>query len=235
MVNQKPETENNSGANSVKNTPVKKVLFLVLLLAVVLTAVNQLIPSSDLNKPINPKTYIELPDRKALPVVTLEQAGKGKVSTATLKGKWHMLLFGYTFCPDVCPVELSTLHKMMGDLRKQLPAEQLPKIVFVSVDPERDSAEMLEKYVKHFDADFIGLTGKQTDLTRLAMPFGISWMKQLNTDTIGKKNNKNYLLSHATTIILVNPDTKVAGLFPAPHTANEMAVAYQKIIQKEAN
>ena len=233
MVNKKTKTEAKSGGDQVKNPFFKKVFFFILLLAVLLTAVSQLLPFSGFNKPISAKTYIALPDRKPLPVVILEQAGKGQVSTATFKGKWHMLLFGYTFCPDVCPVELSTLHHMMDNLRPRLPAEQLPQIVFVSVDPERDTADRLAQYVKHFDADFIGMTGKNTDLTQLGMPFGIAWMKQLNPNS--PATDKNYLVSHATTIILSNPDAKVTGLFPAKHVANEMADAYQTIIQKEGN
>ena len=190
MVNKKTKTEAKSGGDQVKNPFFKKVFFFILLLAVLLTAVSQLLPFSGFNKPISAKTYIALPDRKPLPVVILEQAGKGQVSTATFKGKWHMLLFGYTFCPDVCPVELSTLHHMMDDLRQRLPAEQLPQIVFVSVDPERDTADRLAQYVKHFDADFIGMTGKNTDLTQLGMPFGIAWMKQLNPNS--PATDKNY-------------------------------------------
>ena len=232
-MSEEHETNPDLKNKKIKNPLLTGILFLILVLIVVTTGFKQLSPSIDLNKPISQKTYIALPDRKPLPIVTLEQAEKGEISTKTWQGKWHMLLFGYTFCPDVCPVELSALHKMMEQLRQRLPAKQLPQIVFVSVDPERDSPERMANYVKHFDADFIGMTGKDVDLKMLAMPFGIAWMKERAIKSTTKITDKHYLVSHSTTIVLVNPEAKVTGLFPAPHSANEMAIAYEKIIQKE--
>ena len=90
----------------------------MLVLGVGATVVHQMRQSSDSNAPINNKIFIEFPDRKPLPIVTLEQAGKGEVSTEMMEGRWHMLFFGYTFCPDVCPVELSALHQMTDILRE---------------------------------------------------------------------------------------------------------------------
>ncbi|MCK5901931.1 MAG: SCO family protein [Cocleimonas sp.] len=233
MTNEQHETDPDLKKKPAKNSRVTKILFLMLVLALLITIFKQLKPPTDFNKPISQKTYIGLPDRKPLPAVTLEQAGKGKISTETFQGKWHMLLFGYTFCPDVCPVELSILHKMMDQLRKRLPAEQLPQIVFISVDPERDSPEGIEKYVKHFDSDFIGVTGEDIDLKVLTLPFGISWMKERSTNPEANTADKHYLVSHSTTIVLVNPETNVTGFFPAPHSEHEMTIAYEKIIKKE--
>ncbi len=241
-------TEEKQGLDPVQNNQASKkslltpVIFIVLLLAIAITIVNQVRQASVSNRPISNKTFFEFPDRKPVPVVTLEQAGKGRISTEVMKGKWHLLFFGYTFCPDVCPVELTVLHQMTDILREQLPPEQLPQTLFISIDPERDTPEMMEEYVTYFDPDFIGLTGKKTDLKILTMAFGVSWMKQPNTDTTtiddispGKKKDKqNYLISHTTSIILVNPEMKVAGLFTAPHSAKEMAEVYQQVIQKEA-
>ena len=243
MSANKNEQEPVSELQIQKKSRITQLIFVLLFLLAVVTLVNQIKPSLDTGKTFDSKTYIELPDRKPLPVVALEQAGKGEVSTEIMKGKWHILLFGYTFCPDVCPVELTVLHQMMDILRQQLPAKQLPQTVFISVDPDRDTPEMMAEYVAYFDPDFIGLTGKKIDLKILTMPFGISWMKQKNTEPSGLnsssshsdngKNKKNYLISHTTTIILVNPEMKVAGLFPAPHSAEKMAEVYQQVIQKE--
>lgn len=232
------KTQNShSGANEHKprNTLPTKIIFIVLLLIVLLTLASQIRQSDNSKQAINPNTYIELPDRKPLPEVALEQAGKGVVSTTALTGQWHMLLFGYTFCPDVCPVELSNLHQMMEALRKELPPEELPQVVFVSIDPDRDTPERIEAYVKHFDADFIGMTGKKTDLQALTMPLGISWKKEPTTDATGKTAKENYWVTHSTAIILSNPDARVTGLFSPPHSAKDMAKAYQIAIQTEKN
>lgn len=218
-----------------RNTFTTKIIFIVLLLIVLLTLASQIKQSNNADHAINPKTYIELPDRKPLPQVPLEQAVKGETSTSAFTGKWHMLLFGYTFCPDVCPVELGKLHQMMEALRKELPPEELPQVVFISVDPDRDTPQRMEEYVKHFDSDFIGMTGKTTDLQALTMPLGISWKKEQTTDATGKTANENYLVTHSTAIILSNPDARVTGLFSPPHSAKDMAKAYQIAIQTEKN
>jgi protein SCO1/2 len=99
----------------------------------------------------------------------------------------------------------------------------------LSIDPERDTPEMTAEYMEYFDPEFIGLTGTKIDLQILTMPFGITWMKERNSVSDKITDENNYLISHTTTIILVNPDMKVAGLFPAQHSAGEMAEMYQKI------
>jgi protein SCO1/2 len=233
MTEEKHKADPGKMNQTSKNSLFTKLLFIMLLVAVGATVVQQMRQSPGSSTPINNKTFIELPDRKPLPVVTLTQAGKGEVTTEMMKGRWHLLFFGYTFCPDVCPVELSVLHQMMDILREQIASEQLPQTVFISIDPERDTPEMTAEYVEYFDPEFIGLTGTKTDLQILTMPFGITWMKQRNSISDKKTDENNYLVSHTTTIILVNPDMKVAGLFPAPHSAGEMAEMYQKIIHKE--
>ncbi len=227
----------------LQNARTTQIIFVLLFIAVMLTIIRQIIPSDNSHSSIDPKTYIALPDRKPLPVVILKQAGKGAISTESMKGKWHLLVFGYTFCPDVCPLELTALHQMMDILRTELSPEQLPQIVFISIDPQRDTPEIAAQFAAYFDKGFIGLTGDQSDLKTLTIPYGITWMKQQATDSttvsdndsVKKQpyNNNKYLISHTTTIILVNPEVKVTGLFPAPHLAREMARIYQQVIQKE--
>ena len=233
MTEEKHKADPGKMNQTSKNSLFIKFLFIMLLVAVGTTVVQQMRQSPGSGTPINNQTFIELPDRKPLPLVTLTQAGIGEVTTEMMKGRWHLLFFGYTFCPDVCPVELSVLHQMMDILREQIASEQLPQTVFISIDPERDTPEMTAEYVEYFDPEFIGLTGTNADLQILTMPFGISWMKERNSVSDKKTDEKNYLISHTRTIILVNPDMKVAGLFPAPHSAREMAEMYQKIIHKE--
>ncbi|CAA6809299.1 MAG: Cytochrome oxidase biogenesis protein Sco1/SenC/PrrC, putative copper metallochaperone [uncultured Thiotrichaceae bacterium] len=235
MTNKTQKSHSGTNAHKPKNTLTTKIIFIVLLLIALLTLASQIIPSDNADQAVNPNTYIELPDRKPLPHVTLEQAVKGEISTTALTDKWHMFLFGYTFCPDVCPVELSNLHQMMDALRKELPPEALPQVVFVSIDPDRDTPERMEAYVKHFDADFIGMTGKKTDLQALTMPLGISWKKEQTIDATGKVDKENYLVTHSTAIILSNPKAQVTGLFTPPHSAKDMAKAYQIAIQTEKN
>lgn len=215
----------------LKNSFFTKLIFIVLFATIILTIIkNQ--SSTTLKEAATKNTYIEFPDRKPLPLVTLKQASTNGFSTNKIKSKWHILYFGYTFCPDICPIELTALHQMMEILRKEIAETELPQIIFISIDPERDTPEQVKKYVSAFDKSFIGLTGKQQALNTLASPFGIAWMKDAPA-TPNSNNNSFYTMSHSTTLLLINPNSKVAGMFPAPHLAKDMAQVYKTIIKKE--
>ena len=216
----------------LKSSLITKLIFIVLLAAIILTIIMKNPSSTTLKEAASKNTYIEFPDRKPLPLVTLEQASTNGFSTGKIKNKWHILYFGYTFCPDICPVELTALHQMLEILRKEIAEPELPQIIFISIDPERDTPEQVKKYVSAFDKSFIGLTGKQQALNTLASPFGIAWMKDAPA-TQNSSNNSFYTMSHSTTLLLINPDSKVAGMFPAPHLAKDMAQVYKTIIKQE--
>lgn len=207
-----------------------KLLFIILLILVIATIIMKNIPTKEA---INKNTFIEFPDRRVLPVVVLEQAGTEGFSTNTIKGKWHILYFGYTFCPDICPLELTTLHQMMKILREEITEPDLPQIIFISIDPDRDKPEQVKEYVSSFDKSFIGLTGKKEALETLASPFGIGWSKDAPLNPKNSNENDFYTVSHSTTLLLINPDSKVAGMFPAPHSAKDMAKFYKTIIKNE--
>ncbi len=224
---------NQANKQASKNTLLTKIIFAILLALIILTLVLKTQQTNTQQTVIDKNTYIEFPDRKPLPIVTLAQADTDGFSTSKIKGKWHILYFGYTFCPDICPLELTVLQQMMEILRKDIATSDLPQILFISIDPERDKPEQVKKYVAAFDSSFMGLTGKQDALTALASPFGIAWMKDAVPSTQESKDNNFYTVSHSTTLLLVNPDSKVAGMFPAPHSAKAMAQAYKNSIKKE--
>ena len=216
-----------------KSSLFTKLLFIVLLGAIILTIMTKNPSSTTLKEAASKNTYIEFPDRKPLPLVTLEQANTNGFATNKIKGKWHILYFGYTFCPDICPVELTALHQMMEILRKEIAESELPQVIFISIDPERDTPEQVKKYVSAFDKSFIGLTGKQQALNTLASPFGIAWTKDAAPTTPDSNEDSFYTVSHSTTLLLINPDSKVTGMFPAPHIAKDMSQIYKTIIKKE--
>ncbi|MFO6384146.1 cytochrome c oxidase copper chaperone SenC, partial [Pseudomonas aeruginosa] len=76
---------------------------------------------------------------------------------ASLKGRWHLLFFGYTFCPDVCPTTLAQLRELQGKLPQEVRDDL--QVVFVSVDPNRDTPQQIKQYLGYFNAGFQGLTG----------------------------------------------------------------------------
>ncbi|MCK5361714.1 MAG: SCO family protein, partial [Gammaproteobacteria bacterium] len=90
-----------------------------------------------------------------------------------LNGRWSFLFFGFTHCPDICPTVLSMLDKVARELGKEPMSNRDVQFVFVSIDPERDTPEVLAKYVGNFNPNFIGVTGAQETLTSLTRQLGI--------------------------------------------------------------
>ena len=146
-------------------------------------------------------------------------------SLESLKGKWTFMFFGYTHCPDICPTTLSTLVKM--DL---LIAEQDPQsdsqVVFVSVDPERDTVEKLSQYIPHFDPSYIGVTGNRAEINRFTRRLGILHVRA------GEEGSEDYLVNHSSSILLFNPDGSLRALFSGvPHDPADLADSFLKILQ----
>ena len=136
----------------------------------------------------------------------LTGTGNLPVASTSWRGRFGLLYFGYTHCPDECPTTLSNIAAMLD----QLPAAARAKIVpvFVTIDPERDSAKIASDYAHAFGADFIGLSGSLADITTTANSFKVYF---------GKRPLKggDYAMDHSSILYLIGPDGKLAGLLPA--------------------
>jgi len=113
------------------------------------------------------------------------------------KGKVVLLFFGYTACPDVCPTTLAELRVLMEELGDK--TEQV-QVVFVSVDPERDTPEKIQEYVEHFNADFIGLTGTPEDLQVIWDNYGVFRERVESESAFG------YIINHTARTYLIDQD-----------------------------
>jgi len=140
-----------------------------------------------------------------------------------LRGKWSFAFFGYTHCPDVCPTSLTMLAQVMKRLEKNDTLDALPQVIFVSVDPERDTPELLEKYVPYFHPDFIGVTGGPQQLLTLTRQLGILYGKSPGD------SEDNYLVDHSAAIILFDPDGNFRAVFGAPHDPDLIAQDFMDI------
>lgn len=134
---------------------------------------------------------------------------------ASLKGKWSFLFFGYTYCPDVCPTTLNTLAQVEHQI-SEIGDDLDIQVVFVTVDPERDTAARLSEYVPYFDPTFIGVTGTQADINRLTRQLGILHLR------VERDGVDGYLVDHTASVLLFNPDGELRAVFPAPHVAQDM-------------
>lgn len=161
--------------------------------------------------------------RVVSPFKLLDHYGK-PFTEASLQGQWSFVFFGFTNCPDVCPSTLTKLNLMLKAISNQSADIPLPRVMMVSVDPERDTVEQLGKYMPYFNTNFIGLTAeKQSDIDALTKQFGIAYF-------LNKKSpdDKEYSVEHSGAILLVNPQGKLHALFSAQHgpviLANEFAI-----------
>lgn len=128
----------------------------------------------------------------------LQRAGDGDFTQRDLHGKIAMLYFGYTHCPDVCP---TTLAKLAAVLKQLGPQAADMRVLFVSVDPQRDSSAALKQYVDAFDAEhFIGLRGSSAQITAIARRYRVGY-------TLGTADaSGDYAVSHSSAVFIFDRD-----------------------------
>jgi protein SCO1/2 len=138
-----------------------------------------------------------------------------------LRGQWTFMFFGFTHCPGICPMTLTTLADVRNRLH-DLPAQELPRIVLVSVDPERDTPERMAQYVVEFDAPIVGVTGPIERLDEFAAGFGITHRKV--------PTGSGYMVDHSAVVLLFDREGREAAVFSAPHTAEQLAADYRRML-----
>ena len=146
-------------------------------------------------------------------------------TVANLRGRWTLLFFGYTHCPDVCPTTLAQLRATRKLLARESPAAQIA-VVLVSVDPQRDSSEQLKQYVGQFGTDFIGVGGSPSNVDRFAQQFRVKY-------AISGRTSTTYLMDHTSSVALITPDAKLRALFSPPLRPEGLAQDLQRIVSDE--
>ena len=140
------------------------------------------------------------------------------------EGKWNILFFGFTFCPDICPITMS----MLANIEKEMDLEELDKIriYMVTVDPDRDKPDQLKTYLKNFSDNFTGLTGALDQIynfaTKVNAPFA----------PISKSSDPYYTVDHTGSIIVIDPNGNYAGFFRAPHIQEDLEKAISNLLKR---
>ena len=163
---------------------------------------------------------------KQLTDFNLTQQSGEAFTLANLKGKWSFMFFGYTHCPDICPVTLTLLHAVKQKLAVHPEYLADTQYIFVSVDGQRDTPEQLAEYVKYFDPQLIGVSGTEQQVNTLTRQLGIVYIRQPEI-TAGQ-----YFIDHSATIVLINPRGEIAEQFMAPHAVITIVERYSKIRQQ---
>ncbi len=149
---------------------------------------------------------------RAAPEFVVSGSNGHELKLSDYRGKVVVLGFGFTSCANVCPITLAVLaqaHKKLGTLGEQL------QIVYLTVDPERDDAERLHRYLKTFDPSFIGGTGTTAQLAEVRQAYGILASKQVEAH--------GYTFAHSSYTYLIDRDGKLRALMPFGHSADDYA------------
>lgn len=203
-------------------------LQLVLLGLVLITSACERGPQA----PVTEAAFV-LPEAATINGLSLTHVELGRYDLEAIQGQWSLLFFGYTHCPDVCPTELFMLAEMMRAIEQDPDVvSQAPQVVFVSVDPNRDSLQHLQQYAGFYHSSFIGVTGGQATIDRLCNSMGVFYErvyyqdgKVLDLDpatAVPAGLEDSYLINHSASIFLVNPAGKLHAIFTPPHDPNKM-------------
>lgn len=139
-----------------------------------------------------------------------------------LRDRWSLLFFGFTSCPDICPMTLTILAQVETALA-DLPAPLRPQVVLVSVDPKRDTPEQLAKYVQFFSPSFVAVTAPQATLDEFTRQMGVP----VGITPLG---DDNYTVDHSAAVFAINPDGALRALFSPPHAAGTLAEDFRRLI-----
>ncbi len=164
------------------------------------------------------------PDFRLLQPFKLTDHNNAVFDEQRLQGKWNFVFFGYTSCPDVCPATLYVLksvHGLLVDETGKIPDDM--QVVFISVDPARDTPEKLAEYITYFNKDFIGATADKAEIDKLAMQFGAGYILEDEIEP------GIYNVAHTSAIFLVDPYGRLAASFSQPHQPSTIVSQYKKI------
>lgn len=201
----------NVGMN--QNSPPRsgKIPYSIIVIAAIAAALGLWLGQSvffDSRKPL-PVTSMRLLDPpRTLPDFSLDAAQGAMIDKQALRGHYTLVFLGFTHCPDVCPMTLAELAKA-EKLWADLPAQQRPRILFVSVDPERDAPEVLAKYANYFSPTILSGTSDVESLHRLAASLNMVFAKTPLTDG-------DYTIDHTSWVAVLDPQAQLVGFIPPP-------------------
>lgn len=161
---------------------------------------------------------------RPLPAVNLvDVSGRSAGATEQLQGRWRLVFFGFTHCPGVCPAAMQTIDHTLRQLRT-LPPALRPTGTLISVDPRRDTPEVVGAYVKGFNPAFEGYTGEESATDALAREVGVAVMRH-EPDAAG-----DYMVDHTSAVFVLDDRARVRGILTAPLTAGNLAHDYRLIV-----
>lgn len=165
-----------------------------------------------------------LPRERVIPPLKLIDQDGQPFDTRSLQGRWHILFFGFTACPDICPTTLSDMRRLFG----QLPSDTRERLqlVLITADPARDTPQQLKAYLSYYRAGFSGLTGEMEQLQQLSRALGLPFVPANETQG-------DYSVSHSGNLALVGPDGTLRGHIRAPLMLDGLQRGLPRIVDTE--
>lgn len=161
---------------------------------------------------------------RALPAFALTGSDGAPYTNASLQGRWTVVFAGFTTCPDVCPTTLTLMKGVMADLGADASRVQM---LLLSIDPERDTPERLKTYVQYFDPRFMGATGPNSELDKLATAMSFVYAK------IPGATPETYTMDHSAALMLLNPQGQLAGFFTPPFRREALVADLTALLKKK--
>ena len=149
--------------------------------------------------------FFHYPEYRPLSAFVLRDNEGVTIDETIFEGRWTLVFFGFTYCPDICPTTMGVLARATSKMSDP------PAVILVSVDPERDTASSMDAYVRSFSPTFRGLTGEFDQIVLLASQLNVAFGKVPGPDPDG------YLVDHSASIAVINPKGEHVGFIKAPH------------------
>lgn len=156
---------------------------------------------------------------------SLVSADEKPFTNDNFKGHWSLLFFGFTHCPHLCPTTLSLINDAYKNIEKHKHVP-LPQVVFISIDPERDTPKSIREYLNGFNKDFVGATGEKPQLDILTREMSILYAK---VEDPNATDTTNYNIDHSGTVLMINPLGQLYAIFSTPQDAEDLSDDVEKI------
>jgi protein SCO1/2 len=208
-------------------TQKQGISFTVAILTVVVSVILGVFFAENWTKPQKAYAYhgTVLNEARVLTSFDFPSTEPVRFTSETVKDHWTMVFYGFSHCPVMCPTTMAQLNQVYKQLEKEKVAK-MPKVVMVTVDPERDTVERMHDYVKGFNPNFIGAVGKDAQIKAMTREVGIAFEKVPSRD--GKAGE--YDMQHSGAIIVLNPKGRLMAFFNYPHKVEDIVEDYKHLV-----
>jgi len=211
-----------------RNIRISLALIILFIASVLFLFVNKLTTPRYLSAPeLLLNGYYQFPNPKEFSNFQILTSNNFVLDKAGLEGKWTLIYFGYTRCPSECPIAMSLMKSLYAALdSKGFPLDN-KQFLLITIDPENDSADIVDEYAKAFNSSFVGARGDRSTLLSMATQFNVMVIeppKNQNADHIEHFEN------HSNNILMVNPKAKYVGFFRPPFDETRLLLTYQSLV-----